>query len=173
MVAVPVQAEAWRGDFSGGGRLFEDVELGVRVHLEHAVSLVGGARYLLCEHLRSARAGPGGAGRGVAHLLSHQLVGRYFQVLAHDVAEGHPQGNVEVVEEEVEWVATDQRLDFAIRNRGRVLVVAVANQAVVGVHLDDHMLIYVAHAHAPGVIVVTRRQGNGHRDGFDVGDLHD
>ena len=167
-----MQPESRRRHVGGGGRLLDHVEALVRVHLEHPVSLLGSVRDLLCEHLGPAGAGPGRDRGGVSHLLSHQLIGRHFQVLAHDVVQRHPQGQVEVVVEEVERVAPDQRLDHAVGDIGVVLVVAVAHQAVVGVHFHDYVLVHIVHAHAPGVVVVARGQGHGHGDYLDVGDLH-
>ena len=71
MVEIPVQFEAgWCYFFRGAG-LLDDVVAGVRVHFEDAVALIDSALDLAGENVGGTGAGPGGAGDGVAHFLSH------------------------------------------------------------------------------------------------------
>ena len=94
-------------------------------------------------------------------------------MFAHQVIEGHAQGQMEVVVEEVEGAAADEGLDLLMRDRMRVvLVVAVADQSRVRVDLDHQMLVDVVHTHATVMVVVAGRQGHGDGDLFDVADLH-
>ena len=128
VIEIPVQFEAGRCHFFRRSGLLDDVVAGVRVHFEDAIALIDSALDLTGENVGRAGAGPGGAGYGVAHFLPHQFVCGHAYVLTHQIVERHPQGHVEIVEQIVERVGANERVDLGLGyGSGIIFVVTVAD----------------------------------------------
>ena len=168
-VEVIVQPEAGRSNLLHDPGLLHDIVDFRSVHLEDRVALRDGPLHLLAELRRRSGPRPGGDGHAVAHLLPHQLVGRYPQVLPHHVVQGAAESGVEVIVDEVERATTDQRLDRRPR-RCRAAIVAVAGHSRVGLNTKYRAPVDSAKAHL--ILLIASSDTGIDRNDLDSGNLH-
>ena len=141
------------------------------MYLEDHVALGRGAHDLISQFLRTCRPGPGSHRNPVAHLLSHQLVGRYLEMLPHDVVERTHQPGNQLAVDEIEGRVSDQSLKLAIRQRCVRTHITVTGDAVVGADLEQSLGI---DSRETGFVIgVACGQRRIEVDDVDVRDLHE
>ena len=142
------------------------------MHFENAIPLIDSALDFFGENLGRARPRPCRRRHRISHLLSQELIGRHFKVFAHDIVERHAKGHIEIIVQKVKRIAANQRFDFLGCNRRTIFVIAIANQPVIRMNFDHHMLIDIIHTRASVMVIVAFCQWHRNRDDFNIGDFH-
>ncbi len=154
----------WRDCLHGPG-LLDDILNFVRVVLEPAVAHPGCLANLGCHGRGGLRHGPERYGYLVSHLGPDEFPGGQLQVLAHQVVEGHVDGQVAALCNPVKWTGTQVGLQVIRRQGVFPPAFSIAGDPHVrGDHVNGScldILTVIAEQGLPVVITVWRIKGYG------------
>ena len=170
MVEIVVHQESGRRDLFHGLVLLQDVEVLAGVHLESHVPLARGAHHLGGQVLGRRRTRPGRNGNPVADLLSHEPVGRDFEVFPHEIVERAHETHRKIGVDVVEGMAVRQPFHVPDVHGDVAPALAVSHFPAVRRHLEDRLRI---NAPELGLLVdVPLRQPGVDVGNRDIGDFH-